>query len=132
MGVAAALEEGLAFSPTFDASGLIVCVTTEAGSGAVLMVAHMNLAALTRTFETGVVHYWSRSRQQLWRKGETSGQVQKLIEMRTDCDQDALLLKVTVGGDGGCCHTGRRSCFYRRVLPEGGGQCLELVPEVMP
>ena len=113
-----ALEEGTLFAPRFDAAGLIVCVTTEHATGAVLMVANMNAEALDATLRTGTVHYWSRSRQTLWRKGDTSGQVQRLVEMRVDCDQDALLLSVEVGGDGGCCHTGRRSCFYRQVVPE--------------
>lgn len=114
------LEEGDVFSPQFDAAGLIVCVTTEAVSGEVLMVAYMNHAALDETLRSGVVTYWSRSRQALWRKGDTSGQTQRLVEMRTDCDQDSLVLRVEVGGDGGCCHTGRRSCFYRRVDLEPG------------
>lgn len=114
-----ALEEGTAFMPRFDAAGLVTCVTIERETGVVLMVAHMNAEALARTLDTGVVHYWSRSRQALWRKGDTSGQIQTLIEMRTDCDQDALLLVVDVGGDGGACHTGRRSCFYRAVVMEG-------------
>lgn len=111
-----ALEEGLDFAPRFDASGLVVCVTAEAGTGAVLMVAYMNCEALAATLATGIMTYWSRSRAALWRKGETSGQVQHLVELRTDCDQDALLATVTVGGDGGACHTGRHSCFYRRVV----------------
>ena len=115
-----ALEEGAAFTPSFDAAGLVVCVTTERATGAVLMVAFMNAEALRRTLDTGVVHYWSRSRRSLWRKGDTSGQVQRLVEMRTDCDQDALLLVVEVGGDGHACHTGRHSCFYRQVVAEGG------------
>ncbi len=109
------LEEGSAFTPRFDASGLIVCVTTEAASGAVLMVAYMNRQALDATLESGVMTYWSRSRGALWRKGDTSGQVQRLVELRTDCDQDALLARVEVSGDGGACHTGRHSCFYRRI-----------------
>ena len=83
------------------------------------MVAHMNEAALRATLATGIVHYWSRSRGALWRKGDTSGQTQTLVEMRVDCDQDAFLAFVTVGGDGGACHTGRRSCFYRRVETDG-------------
>ena len=111
-------EEGSAFEPKFGADGLATCVTLDAARGDVLMVAHMNEAALRATLATGVLHYWSRSRGALWRKGETSGQTQKLVEMRVDCDQDALLAFVEVGGDGGACHTGRRSCFYRRV--EGG------------
>ncbi|GAB5375854.1 MAG: hypothetical protein AcusKO_23160 [Acuticoccus sp.] len=84
------------------------------------MVAHMNAAALARTLETGIVHYYSRSRQALWKKGETSGQLQAVREIRTDCDQDALVIRVEVGGDGGACHTGARSCFYRALTAEGG------------
>jgi phosphoribosyl-AMP cyclohydrolase len=114
------LEEGSVFTPCFDANGLIVCVTTDADPGAVLMVAYMNDEALRRTIETGIAHYWSRSRNSLWRKGDTSGQVQTVGEIRTDCDQDAILLKVTVGGDGNSCHTDRKSCFYRRVSTPGG------------
>ena len=112
-------EEGLAFQPKFDATGLLTCVATDAATGDVLMVAHMNEAALRATLATGIVHYWSRSRGALWRKGDTSGQTQTLVEMRVDCDQDAFLAFVTVGGDGGACHTGRRSCFYRRVETSG-------------
>jgi phosphoribosyl-AMP cyclohydrolase len=107
------LEEGTALSPRFDASGLVTCVTTDAATGELLMVAHMNAEALARSIETGEAWYWSRSRAELWHKGATSGQVQTIVEMRIDCDQDALWLKVNVAGDGGCCHTGRRSCFYR-------------------
>jgi phosphoribosyl-AMP cyclohydrolase len=110
-----ALEEGDLFTPRFGADGLIVCVTREVASSDILMVAYMNKEALQLTLETGIAHYWSRSRQGLWRKGDTSGQVQKVLEMKTDCDQDAILLTVEAGGDGGACHTGRRSCFYRRV-----------------
>ena len=114
------LENGAEFAPRFSADGLLTCVTVDAGDGAVLMLAHMNAEALAKTLETGVVHYWSRSRNALWRKGDTSGQIQRLVELRVDCDQDALLARVEVGGDGGACHTGRRSCFYRRVeLREG-------------
>jgi phosphoribosyl-AMP cyclohydrolase len=109
------LEEGIAFTPRFDANGLIACVTKDASDGQILMLAYMNAEALRLTLETGIAHYWSRSRQRLWRKGGTSGQVQKVTEIRTDCDQDALLLTVESGGDGGACHTGRRSCFYRKV-----------------
>lgn len=113
------LEEGLAFAPRFDAGGLIVCVTVEAGTNAPLMVAYMNEEALRLTRETGIAHYWSRSRNALWRKGDTSGQTQRVVEMRVDCDQDAILLSVRPGGDGGACHTGRKSCFYRRVTADG-------------
>jgi phosphoribosyl-AMP cyclohydrolase len=115
----AGLEEGTIFTPRFDDKGLIVCVTTDADTGAVLMVAYMNEEALRLTIETGVAHYWSRSRKSLWRKGDTSGQVQTVTEIRSDCDQDAILLKVTVDGDGNSCHTGRVSCFYRRLKPTG-------------
>ncbi len=108
-------EEGVEFAPRFSADGLLTCVTVDARSGEVLMVAHMNAEALDKTLSSRTMHYWSRSRQCLWRKGDTSGQTQKLEELRIDCDQDALLARVTVGGDGGACHTGRRSCFYRRV-----------------
>jgi phosphoribosyl-AMP cyclohydrolase len=115
------LEEGASFTPKFDAHGLIVCVTVEAATGEILMLAYMNALALEKTIETGVAHYWSRSRNELWRKGDTSGQVQKVVEMRVDCDQDALLLRVHAGGDGKACHTGRKSCFYRSVTstPDG-------------
>ena len=84
------------------------------------MFAHMNAEALRLTLETGVAHYWSRSRKSLWRKGDTSGQQQKVVEIRTDCDQDVLLMRVVPGGDGGACHTGRRSCFYRTVALGAG------------
>jgi phosphoribosyl-AMP cyclohydrolase len=120
-------EEGGAFDPKFDADGLATCVTIDASRGDVLMVAHMNEAALRATLSTGIVHYWSRSRGTLWRKGDTSGQTQKLVEMRVDCDQDAFLAFVTVGGDGGACHTGRRSCFYRRVEANGDATRLAFI-----
>jgi phosphoribosyl-AMP cyclohydrolase len=120
----AELEEGTIFTPRFDDNGLIVCVTTDAHTGAVLMVAYMNEEALRLTIETGLAHYWSRSRKSLWRKGDTSGQVQTVTEVRTDCDQDAILLRVIVGGDGNSCHTGRKSCFYRRVDTPGGSRLL--------
>ena len=110
-----ALEEGTVFSPRFDAAGLITAVVTDAGDGMLLMVAHMNAEALALTIETGIAHYWSRSRASLWKKGETSGNFQQVVELRTDCDQDAVWLSVKVAGDGATCHTGRRSCFYRTV-----------------
>ena len=113
----AQLEEGSAFAPRFDAHGLITAIAQDQG-GRVLMVAHMNAEALRLTIETGDVHYYSRSRKALWKKGETSGEVQKLVELRTDCDQDVILLTVEQTGRGAACHTGRKSCFYR-VL-EGG------------
>lgn len=109
------IEEGLAFMPKFDAAGLITAVAADADSGEILMVAHMNEEALRRTIALGEAWYWSRSRGELWHKGDTSGQIQTVVEIRVDCDQDCLLLRVRVAGDGGCCHTGRRACFYRRV-----------------
>lgn len=112
------IEEGAVLAPKFDRDGLVTCVATDTETGEVLMVAHMNADSLARSIESGEAWYWSRSRQALWRKGETSGQVQSIVEMRVDCDQDAIWIKVRVGGDGGCCHTHRRSCFYR-VKPVG-------------
>ena len=121
------LEEGAVFTPRFSSDGLIACITVDASSGEVLMLAHMNREALDKTLASGIMHYWSRSRAALWRKGDTSGQVQNLVELRVDCDQDALLARVNVGGDGGACHTGRRSCFYRRVEGADAGPRLEPV-----
>jgi phosphoribosyl-AMP cyclohydrolase len=111
----AELENGLGFTPRFDANGLMAAIVTNAASGEVLMLAFMNEEALARTLETGEAHFWSRSRRALWRKGETSGNVLRVLEMRTDCDQDCVLLRVEIGGDRAACHTGRRSCFYRRI-----------------
>lgn len=110
-----AIERSLTLTPRFDAAGLVSCIAVDAKSGEVLMLAHMNAESLQRSLETGEAWYWSRSRKELWHKGASSGQVQKIVEMRVDCDQDAILIRVEVGGDGGACHTGRRSCFYRRV-----------------
>ncbi len=107
------LEEGALFSPRFDVNGLVTAVVTDADDGTVLMVAHMNAEALGLTLSTGIAHYWSRSRNALWKKGETSGNTQRVVEMRTDCDQDAVWIRVRVEGDHATCHTGRRSCFYR-------------------
>jgi phosphoribosyl-AMP cyclohydrolase len=120
---AADIEEGTAFSPKFDANGLIPVVVTSAATGEVLMLAHMNGEALALTIETGEAQFWSRSRKRLWRKGEESGNTMRVVELRTDCDQDALWLKVELGGAEACCHTGRRSCFYRAVPigKEGSG-----------
>ena len=113
-------EEGLAFQPKFDASGLVTCVATDAATGDVLMVAHMNDEALRKTIASGEAWYFSRSRNALWRKGETSGHTQRVVEMRIDCDQDAVWIRVEQ--TGAACHTGRRSCFYRKVDGgEGGG-----------
>jgi phosphoribosyl-AMP cyclohydrolase len=119
------IEEGLAFTPKFDTDGLVTAVVTDAKSGDVLMVAHMNEEAIRKTVVSGEAWYYSRSRQTLWRKGETSGHTQRVVELRVDCDQDALWLKVEQAGEGAC-HTGRRSCFYRAVpLGKAGGIKLE-------
>lgn len=109
------LERGAVLAPRFDAAGLVCAVAQHVESGEVLMVAWMNAEALALTLSTGQAHYYSRSRQALWKKGETSGQVQHVAEVRVDCDQDAVLLKVRPQGDGGACHVGFRSCFYRTV-----------------
>lgn len=122
----AALEEGTAFTPKFDAHGLLPAIVTDASTGEVLMFAYMNEEALTRTIETGEAHYWSRSRGKLWRKGEESGNCQRVVEMRTDCDQDALWLKVKMTGSDAACHTGRKSCFYRLVPVGAGASGVEL------
>ena len=115
------IEEGLKLQPKFDAFGLVTCIATDAGTGEVLMVAHMNDEALRKTIATGEAWYFSRSRNALWRKGETSGHVQRVVEMRMDCDQDAVWIRVEQ--TGAACHTGRRSCFYRKVTAgEGGGR----------
>ena len=123
----AVLEEGAAFSPKFDAQGLITAIVTDAADGVLLMVAHMNAEALSLTLESGIAHYYSRSRGKLWKKGETSGNLQTVVEMMTDCDQDALLLKVSVAGHDATCHTGRRSCFYRSVQLKNGAASLKMV-----
>lgn len=110
-----ALESGHELTPRFDKDGLVTAIVTDFDSGDLLMVAHMNAEALSKTITTGESHYWSRSRQELWHKGATSGTVQKVHEIRTDCDQDAIWLKVTVAGAGATCHTGMPGCFYRRI-----------------
>ena len=111
----AELERGTTLAPRFNADGLVAAIAVDADSGEVLMFAWMNAEALRRTLDSGSAWYFSRSRNELWHKGETSGQLQTVVEMRVDCDQDAILLKVRVGGDGGACHVGFRSCFYRLV-----------------
>jgi phosphoribosyl-AMP cyclohydrolase len=123
-GAAAELEEGLALTPKFDADGLVTCVATDAASGDVLMVAHMNAAALAKTIVSGEAWYYSRSRRTLWRKGETSGHTQRVVELRIDCDQDAVWIKVEQVA--GACHTGRRSCFYRAVPLGQAGDAVKL------
>ena len=120
------VEEGTLLRPKFDAAGLVTCVATDAATGDVLMVAHMNEEALRLTVESGDAWYYSRSRKALWRKGETSGHVQRVVEMRIDCDQDAVWIRVEQGG-GAACHTGRKSCFYRAVTKDGAGASLRVV-----
>jgi phosphoribosyl-AMP cyclohydrolase len=121
-----AVEDGRALTPRFD-DGLITCVVTDAHGGDVVMVAHMDDEALARTIATGEAWYFSRSRGALWRKGESSGHTQRVVEMRIDCDQDAVWIKVEQHG-AGACHTGRRSCFYRAVpLGKAGALTLDFV-----
>lgn len=110
-------ETGLALTPKYDAAGLVTAVASDSRTGELLMLAHMNEEALRLTLETGYAHFWSRSRGRLWKKGETSGHVLRVEDVRIDCDQDALWL--IVQPEGPACHTGRRSCFYRRVTPDG-------------
>jgi phosphoribosyl-AMP cyclohydrolase len=110
-------ESGLALDPRYDANGLVTAVVTDRAGGGVLMVAHMNAEALAATRTTGEATFWSRSRGRLWKKGETSGNVLRVAEIRIDCDQDALWLIVDPAGPA--CHTGATSCFYRRIA-EGG------------
>jgi phosphoribosyl-AMP cyclohydrolase len=113
------LEEGGTFAPRFNADGLIPAMALDAETQAPLMFAWMNAHALSLTLETGIAHYWSRSRGKLWKKGETSGQTQTVVRIRTDCDQDVVVIDVQVNGDGAACHTGRATCFYREVGTDG-------------
>jgi phosphoribosyl-AMP cyclohydrolase len=123
------VENGMILMPKFDQAGLITAVTVNAATNDIVMIAHMNAEALAKTLQTGQAWYWSRSRQALWLKGETSGQIQTVKEIRVDCDQDCLLLRVEIGGDGGCCHTGKPQCFYRRVdgMADDGSVTLSFV-----
>lgn len=109
------LETGADFTPKFDENGLIPCIAQDAASGEVVMFAFMNETSLARTIATGEAWYWSRSRRELWRKGATSGSLQSVVEIRTDCDQDVILLKVETAGNGSNCHLGEKSCFYRTL-----------------
>jgi phosphoribosyl-AMP cyclohydrolase len=122
----AELEGAGPFTPRFDANGLVTAVVTDVRDGELLMVAHMNDEALRLTLESGIAHYYSRSRAKLWKKGETSGNLQTVHEVRTDCDQDVVWLKVSVGGHDAACHTGRRSCFYRTVDTKDHEAVLEI------
>jgi phosphoribosyl-AMP cyclohydrolase len=112
-----ARESGLALDPKYDRDGLVTAVVTDAVSGEVLMLAHMNGQALDLTLTTGYAHFWSRSRQSLWKKGETSGNMLAVEDIRIDCDQDAVWISARPAGPA--CHTGARSCFYRRITPGG-------------
>jgi len=120
------LEEGLAFAPKFDKDGLIPALAMDASTKEPLMLAYMNAESLRRTLEIGEAVYWSRSRQEYWHKGATSGHTQKIHEIRTDCDQDAIILMVEQVG-AGACHTGRSSCFYRKVVADGDSNTAKLV-----
>lgn len=115
------LESGVVLAPRFDADGLIPAIVTDAASGEVSMFAWMNATSLALTLETGVAHFWSRSRGKLWKKGEESGNLLRVVELRTDCDQDVLWLRVAIDGAGRACHTGERTCFYRRVVTDPAG-----------
>lgn len=117
---AAQIEAGPAFQPKFDSEGLIPAIVSDAQTSEILMFAWMNADALQLTLETGVAHFWTRSRGRIWKKGEESGNVLDVKELRTDCDQDVLLLKVNIAGAGVACHTGARSCFYRKIDPPQG------------
>lgn len=121
------VEDGTVLTPKFDRDGLVTAIATDATSGDVLMVAHMNAEALARSIATGEAWYWSRSRQALWRKGETSGHTQTIVEMRVDCDQDAVWIKVRQTGPA--CHTGRPGCFYRRIDGTDGAPRLVADPD---
>ena len=110
-------ETGLMLNPKFDANGLLTAVVTDASDGAVLMVGHMNAEALAKSRETGTAVFFSRSRQRLWQKGESSGHFLSIVEMRVDCDQDAIWIRAEPLG--ATCHTGERSCFYRRITSDG-------------
>ena len=123
------LEDAGDFTPHFDDRGLITAIVTDAGDGELLMVAHMNAQALALTIQTGIAHYFSRSRGKIWKKGETSGNLQTVKEIRTDCDQDAIWLKVEVAGHDATCQTGRRSCFYRTITLEDGKPMLTIVDD---
>lgn len=112
-----ARDTGLTLNPKYDRDGLITAVVTDDASGEVLMIAHMNAQALALTVDTGLAHFWSRSRQALWKKGETSGHMLQVRDIRIDCDQDAVWVKAVPAGP--TCHTGARSCFFRRIGPDG-------------
>lgn len=124
-----AIELGTDFLPKFDKDGLIACIVTDADSDDVVMFAYMNADSLSKSLETGEAHYWSRSRQELWHKGATSGNVQDIVELRTDCDQDAIWIRVRTRGARANCHQGFKSCFFRAAIHEGGKTRLEFKEE---
>lgn len=126
------IETTLDFLPKFGPDGLIPAIVTDARSGDVLMFAYMNEEALRKTVTSGVGHFWSRSRAKLWKKGEESGNLLNVREVRTDCDQDVVWLLVDVGGDGVACHTGKVSCFYRRVTPGDAANGMLLETTALP
>lgn len=115
------LDSSNVFRPRFDSAGLITAIACDANDNTILMVAYMNEQSLRMTLDTGIAHYWSRSRGKLWKKGETSGNMQEIVEIRTDCDQDVLLLRVNTLDTGANCHTGRKSCFYRTLDKKSDG-----------
>lgn len=123
-------EQGLTLMPKFDENGLVTAVVTDVDGGAILMVAHMNEEALRATLDTGNAHFWSRSRKRIWMKGEESGNTLAVSDIFVDCDQDALWIKARLAGQGVACHTGRYSCFYRRVEISRGetGEAVKLTP----
>jgi len=122
------IEEGDVFAPAFDETGLLPAIVSDARTAGVLMLAWMNAEALELTLSTGVVHFWSRSRKRIWKKGEQSGNTLRVVEIRTDCDQDVIWVRAEVEGDGRACHTGRRSCFYRRLDKDPAGAGVKLTP----
>lgn len=130
------IEVTRSFEPKFGPDGLIPAIVTDVHSGAVLMFAYMNEEALAETIASGLGHFWSRSRAKLWKKGDESGNLLKVVELRTDCDQDVIWVRAEVLGDGVACHTGARSCFYRRIVQpgDGGAAALEFaeLPERAP
>lgn len=124
----ASVEDSTRFEPAFGPDGLIAAIVADAGTGEVLMFAWMNADAVERTLATGEAHFWSRSRRRLWRKGESSGETLKVVEVRVDCDQDALLIRAEPQGVGAACHTGRRSCFYRTLGSDGSTLAFTAAP----
>ena len=115
----AELEHGSTLSPSFNSAGLVTAVAQDVATGEIVMLAHMNAEAIEKTIETGKPHFWSRSRQKLWMKGETSGNTLDIVDILVDCDQDAIVLKINLNGPGAC-HTGAYSCFYRKVVTVDG------------